>query len=604
MSTASTSSTSSLGMAGLISGIDWTTLINDMVADESKPITLMETQQTTINSKNTDWQTIGTDLTNLQTDITKLSSAYFFQSTTTSSSYPAVATAYAGEGTPVGTYTFSVSQLATAAAQDGATVSAKPISSTDDVSDADLNSAAFANSITAGTFTVNGDTITVASSDSLQSVFDQISNATSGAVTASYDSSTDEITLSSSSAIALGSSADTSNFLEATHLYANGTTIVTSLNTLAGVNLDVASCNSNLSTTISDGGDGDGAFEINGVTINFNDSRDSINDIMQSINSSKAGVTATYDGANNRFVLTNNNTGNTTMTMEDVTGNFLAATGLSSGTLQAGTNLQYSLNGGKTMTSKSNIVDASTAGLAGLSITALSTGSTSIAVSSDTSTIATAITNFVNDYNTVQNYISSQTTVSTTTSSTTGSTDSTTTTTAVAGVLMGDMDAEGIATKLRHLVDATPLSGAIKNLGDIGITSNGINNLLVTNSTVLNIALGDHLSQISKLFTDSTTGLATTVGSYLTNTLGSSGVVDTKEGNLTSQYTDLANSITTLQTKITKDESAMENEFVEMEDAINKINIEKEYLDAYFDSSSTTSNDAPTAASSSSSNSS
>ena len=54
MATTTSSSSSSLGMSGLASGIDWTTIINDMVAAESAPVTLMQTQQTTVNQKNTD----------------------------------------------------------------------------------------------------------------------------------------------------------------------------------------------------------------------------------------------------------------------------------------------------------------------------------------------------------------------------------------------------------------------------------------------------------------------------------------------------------------------------------------------------------------------
>jgi len=591
-------------MSGLASGINWINIINDMVAAESAPITKMQAQQTTINSQNSAYQTIGTDLTNLQKDVTTLSSPDFFLSATTSSSDSTVATATSQSGTPLGTYTFAVSQLATATVQNGSTVSAQPISSTSDVSNVDLDSTAFADPITAGTFTVNGQTITVAASDSLQSVFTQIYNATGGAVTASYDPSTDGIELSSSSPITLGSSADTSNFLQATQLYTNGTGTVTSLNALAGIDLNAVASQSNLAKAINDGGNGKGAFQINGVTINFDASTDSVNDILQSINNSAAGVTATYDGANSRFVLTNNNTGNTGMTLKDVTGNFLAATGLSSGTPQAGVNLQYSINGGKTMTSESNTVDASSIGLTGLSITALSQGSASITVSPDTSTIATAITSFVNDYNTVQNYIGSQTTVSTTTSSTTGSTDSTTTTTATPGLLMGDMDAEGIATNLRQVVDASPLSGLVKNLNDIGITSNGTDNTLSTNSIILNGSLANNLSQVSQLFTDSTSGLATKLGSYLTDTLGGSGVVKTKEQSLTSQSTSISNSITTLQQKITNDETQMQNEFVLMEDAINSINVSKEYLDAYFNTSaSATTTSAPVNQNSSSSSS-
>ena len=337
-----------------------------------------------------------------------------------------------------------------------------------------------------------------------------------------------------------------------------------------------------MSTAITDGGNGQGAFKINGVTINFDASSDSVNDILQAINNSGAGVTASYDGANNRFVLTNNSTGNMGMTMQDVTGNFLAATGLSGGALQAGTNLQYSINGSNPMTSESNTVDASSLGLTGLSITAQSTGSSSITISPDTNTIATAITNFVNDYNTIQNYITSQTTISTSTTSTTGATDSTTTATGTPGILMGNMDAEGIATNLRQMVDASPLSGVIKNLNDMGVTSDGNDNLLTTSSLVLNDALANNLGQVSQLFTNPTYGLATTLGSYLSDTLGSSGILSTNEKNLSSQSTDITTSITNLQNKITGDESEMQNQFVQMESAINTINVDKQYLNAYF----------------------
>ena len=261
--------------------------------------------------------------------------------------------------------------------------------------------------------------------------------------------------------------------------------------------------------------------------------------------------------------------------------------------------MQYSLNGSATRTSQSNTIDASSAGLTGLTITAQSAGSASITVGADTSTIASAITQFVTDYNTVQNYIASQTTFSTATSSATGSTDSTAATTATAGILMGDMDAEGIATSLRQLADASPLSGVIQSLNDLGITSDGTDNLLTTNSDVLNTALANNLGQVTQLFTDSTTGLAKTLGTYLSDTLGDNGVISTKEQNLTKQSTTIGNSITALQNKITADESRMENEFVQMEDAINTINVSKEYLSAYFGSSSTSTSTSSSSSSSS-----
>jgi flagellar capping protein FliD len=168
---------------------------------------------------------------------------------------------------------------------------------------------------------------------------------------------------------------------------------------------------------------------------------------------------------------------------------------------------------------------------------------------------------------------------------------------------MGNMDVEGIATDLRQITDASPLSGIIENLNDIGISSNGTDNTLSASSLVLNDALTNNLSQITQLFTDPTSGLATTLGSYLSDTLSSNGVIATNEQNLTNQSSDITTSITTLQTKITNDETEMENQFVEMEDAISSIDVSKEYLNAYFNSTATTT-DAPTAATSSSSSSS
>jgi flagellar hook-associated protein 2 len=589
-------------MSGLASGIDWTSIVNEMLTVESAPETQMNTDETTDEQKNSAYQTIGTDLTALNKDVTTLGDASFFKSRTASVSNSSVATATAATGTALGNYTFKVTQLASDAVQEGSTASGK-LSSSDTVSSLVLSSAGFANPVSAGTFTVNGQTITIATSDTLQSVFDQIKKATSGAVTGSYDSSTDKITLAntdstSTTPIVLGSDTDTSNFLQAAELYNNGTSTVSSSAALGGVNLSSNLDDANLSLPISDGGSGDGEFLINWVTINYDASTDSVADVLQRINDSGAGVTATYDSLNNRFDLTDTTAGNVGITLQDVAGhgNFLAATGLSSGTLKAGTNLEYSINNGGTLTSQTNTIDAGSSGVTGLSVTALSTGSTTISVSSDTSTISSAISSFVTDYNAVQTYISSQT-VSTTSS----------TGTVTPGLLTGDMDAEGIVSSLRHLVDATPSGGTqgVENLNDLGVVSNGNDNTLsLSDTSTLTSALTNNLSAVENLFTNSTNGLATTLASYLTSVNGSKGVLATDESNMTSEAKSMATSITTLQTKIASDKTNLDNQFSAMETAISKMNTEKQYLDDYFSSSSASDQTAPTSVNSSSSSSS
>ena len=581
----SSATNSSLALSGLASGIDWTSIVNELLTVERAPEIQMKSEQTADQNKNSAYQGVGTQLTNLQKDVTTLSDPTFFDSRGTTLSNSSVASATAAEATPLGSYTFNITQIASDAMQQGTTATAKPLSATNDVSGLVVANAGFANPVAPGTFTVNGKAITIAAGDTLQSVFDQISTATSGTVTGSYDAATDEISLASSSPIVLGSATDTSNFLQAAKLYNNGTGTVTSTSALGGVNLSSSLGSSNLATTVSDGGSGNGAFQINGVQITFNASTDAVNDILKRINDSAAGVTATYDGVNGRFELTNKTTGDVGISMQDVTGNFLAATGLSGGTLQRGTNLQYNINGGGTLTSQSNTVDGNASGITGLSVTALAMGSTTVTVSSDTAKISSAIQSFVTDYNSAQNYIVSQ--ISTTTDSSGA---------VKPGVLTGDLDVEGIATSLRQLVGGSA-SGLIKNLNDLGIISNGSNNLLaLSDTTTLNSALTNNLGAVKNLFASSTSGLATKLGAYLTNATGTNGALAGDEANMTKQPSAIATSISALEQKITSDQTRLTNEFVAMETAINSINAQKQYLTAYFNTGSSSSNAAPTAA--------
>src|SRR5262249_43336640 len=147
-----------------------------------------------------------------------------------------------------------------------------------------------------------------------------------------------------------------------TQLFNNGGTSVTSSSALGHVQLTTSMTNAQLTTPLNDGGSGQGQFTINGVTINFNASTDSIKNVLDRINASNAGVTASYDTLNNRFVLTNNVSGDIGVALQDVTGNFLAATGLSGGALQHGQNLLYSLNGGPQLVNQSNTITKTSSG--------------------------------------------------------------------------------------------------------------------------------------------------------------------------------------------------------------------------------------------------
>lgn len=233
---------------------------------------------------------------------------------------------------------------------------------------------------------------------------------------------------------------------------------MTSTLPLGVVNQSVALQNANFATAISDGGSGAGEFVINGVSISFNVGTDTLADVLARINNSAAGVLAQYDPIQDRVVLTNKTTGNVAMHLADVTGNFLEATGLlasAGGSFVAGQDLVYTLNGSAPLTSRSNAITAESHGISGLTITALTTGTTTVTVTADPTPAGAAIEEFVAQYNKVQSLIASATA---TASSATGTTTN--------GVLAGDRDVAALASELRRLVfgEVTGLSGSITRL--------------------------------------------------------------------------------------------------------------------------------------------
>ena len=563
----------SLPVSGLASGMNWSTIVTELANAERAPETQWQTTQSTLNQQNNAFGTIQSYLNNLQADITKLKDPTLFSASSATTSDSTIATATTSTGAIPGTYSFNISQLATAAQTTGISNISQKLVPDNNPADVTIGTAGFATAVTDGTFTVNGAQVTIASTDSLKNVFNNIASATHNAVTANYNSTSDAITLTSASPITLGSGADTSNFLQVAQLYSSGSNSVSSTSALGRAKLTSSLDSSGLATAITDGGSGNGSFSVNGVTINYNASTDSLQDIINRVNSSGAGVNLEYDSLNNRFTLANQNTGNVGTSLQDNTGNVLGAMGLTDGTLTAGKNLLYTVNGNaQQLQSESNTITPDSSTIAGLSLTALKTGTVSATVALDTSGVTSAMQSFVNDYNTVQGYITTQT------ASTTDSTG-----TVTAGLLTGDPTAEGIANDLRNstlspLSGVSGLSATYSQLANMGITSNGHDNTVSLDTTALSTALTNNLSQVTSFFTDATHGWATQFTSYLTDTTGNNGTLPAHETALTQQSNNINTQISNLETKITADSNTWTTEFQNMETATAQTNQELSYL--------------------------
>jgi flagellar hook-associated protein 2 len=561
------STSTNLAISGLASGFDWQSVVTQLAQAERAPEDLLRTQQTKINNQNIAYGSLVTELGILKNRVDALNDGSLFDSHQATVSNSTIASASAISTASLGTYKFDITQLATTAVLQGAGDLAAKLSSTSDVSGVVLSNAGFSTAVTAGTFTVNGKVLTIATSDTLQDVFNKISTATSGVVTASYDSGTDEITLDGSSPIVLGSAADTSNFLQVAKLYNNGTGSVSSATALGAIKFGTALNAANFNTPVSGGA---GAFKINGVTINFNAATDTLGSVISSINNSSAGVTAGYDAINDRLTLTNKTTGDVGVALADVTGNFLAASGLLSGTLQRGKNLLYSINGGGQLVSQSNTITQDSSSIAGLSVTAFAEDTVTVTVSSDSAKIKTAIADFVAEYNKVQSLISSQTASSTDAKGV-----------VTAGVLAGDSDIYSVAYKLRSMVfsQISGLSGTISQLAALGYQTNGNDNsLALSDSTTLDSALAINLTGVKDFFTNSTNGLAVALSSFVDSLAGDSGSLVNHQSTLSKQSTDIDNQVAAMERIVLANSDRLTASFLAMETAQAQINQQLTFL--------------------------
>jgi flagellar hook-associated protein 2 len=563
-------------ITGLASGLDWQNIINELITADRAPETQWKAQQSTDQTKISSLATLNSDLTAFQSAADAMSTGTTFTATTatvgdSSSGWSAASAA----STNLGQYTFNVSKLATTSTLTGAAKVGAPISSSTDVSGVTVSTMNLATPITPGVFTVDGAQVTISQSDSLQDVFNNIATATNNAVTASYDPTTDTINLASSSPIILGAQNDTSNFLSATSLYNNGTGTISSANALGSVALNSAIANAGLKQAVTDvDGSGNGTFTINGVSIAFNVNTDTIQNIIGKINNAGAGVTATFNGANSQFTLTNNSTGNTGISLSEASGGLLAAMGLTGtgATLNQGENAVFTINGSGPFTSASNNLDASVDGINGLTVNATSATSQTVTVSNDTSGISTAINNLISAYNTVQAYITSQTQI------TTNSDGSVTPST-----LSGDQAITEMQTDLQNMMfnSVSGITGGINSLDSIGIGFTGTSPLLsIQDSSALNNAIQNNTSAVSQLFTNYPNGLVAQIDGYVTNATGTSGDIAVETSALNKDSTNITNQISTLETQLSQEQAQLTTEFTNMEQAESQYQSEESTLTA------------------------
>ncbi|MBC7368207.1 MAG: flagellar filament capping protein FliD [Undibacterium sp.] len=562
-------------VSGLLSNssFDWKAIVDQLIEAESAPVKKLTADKTDNTDKTTALGSIKTALVELQDSVQAMRADNIFSLRTVSSNVAATTwKTSSASNTPVGSYAIAVSQLATKAKQAGRPDVGAPLSATNNVAGLTLANLNTATAVTAGTFTVNGARVTIAVTDSLQDVFSAISTATGGDVTGTYDPTEDKISLQSASnrEVLLGSTVDSSNFLAAMKLANNGGDTVASSGKLGTVRLYTATvANSGLATAAS----GTGAFSINGVAISYNASTDRVADLLDRINASAAGVTASYDSTNDRFSLANTTTGDTGMSINDTSG-LLAALGLTSGSggaFSRGDNARFTINGGAAITSMSNTLAAAAHGIAGLSVTVDTQSAQTLQVASDSSSMATYVQGFVTKFNAVQNLIEQNTRV--TVSGTTVS----------GAVLAGNREVEGWSKRLRSLAfdQIGGLTGSVKRLDHLGIDFNSTTGqLTIKEADKLATALADRPSDVSEFFLSANTGLVAKIYTGLTTLMKDD---TTQQNNLGKANLSIDDQITRLQAKLAAQRETLTRSFIKMLDAQSTAATQQKTLTNAFD---------------------
>ncbi len=505
-------SAATINFSGLASGLDTSSIISSLTTVAQKPITLLQSKDDGYNAALTAWQTFNTSLASLQTAVTTLGEPSTFNTASATSSDTTVATVTTLPGATLGDHSLSVTQLAQAQK-----VVSTPVAS---------GSTALGKT---GSFTLNGKTVAISSTDALTDVAVKINAAQAGVsatvvnvgpndfrltLTSNQTGTANTIAASDVSGGVLGSLGilgsgaaavrQSVSYTQNAQAYTGAASLTLSSATQSvGSLLGIASGQAPGGTFhLSNGGTGAG----NEADISVNLNTASLTDVANAIN--QAGITGvsaevvTLPDVNGNLGRIHQleivNKGGTAPTFTDPNG-VLGTLGVLqapySQTVTAAKDAQFSLDG-LNLTRSSNtvgdVIPGATIKL--LSGTTATPGVSDINITQNTDTIVQAVNSLATAYNAIQDFVTSQNQFTPPTDTKAG----------VAGTsapLFGDTTLTQIQDQLSQSL--TAVSGNT-TLQSIGVTL-GQDGKLTVDSTALTSALQADPTSVSNLFSASGT---------------------------------------------------------------------------------------------------
>ena len=548
-----------ISASGLITGIDSNAIIQQLMQLERQPITRLQNRITTLNTQRTALTNVTETLRTLRSraqDFRLLDP--FNKYTASSGDEDILAASVSGASPPQGTYSVQVIQLATATtAASGGRVSA------DINPNAVLQNSGISMGITGGTFSINGVSFTVdPAADSLNDILNAI-NASSAGVTVSYDSTQDRVVIANTtpgdpSVITLGRASDTSNFLTAIgvrgatqYTNASGSTEVQSSAVLGAVNplgkLDEANLRNGPVTA--------GTFSINGISITVDPTTDALADVLSRINSSDAGVIASFDPINDVIRLQSKLLGSRNISIGATgdTSNFVSVFALDTAVQTSGNDAQISVDGGPVLTRNTNTI---TDAISGVTLNLKDLGTASVTVSPDEDAAISAVRAFISQYNSAVSDIRNLT--------------------AANGTLRGDSGLRSIESTLQSLLFSTVPGNnpTYTNLVDIGLnTGSNFNSReflpVQLDEEKFRAALREAPTTVRALFTNNDkTGIGDLFEDYLDGATATTGFLSERtrtNGAIDRQIAAINERIRAMEERLTQRENRLRQSFTRLE---------------------------------------
>ncbi len=345
-------------------------------------------------------------------------------------------------------------------------------------------------------------------------------------------------------------------------------------------------------------------FTINGVSFSF-DSDTTVSSLINEVNDSDAGVTLSYSSFSDTFTLEANSTGKAySISFEETTGSFLnKVLGASSGTAE-GLDAQVTINGVTTSRSSNTFTIEGVT----MTVNALTSGEETISTARDIDSIVEGITAFVESYNemltSLYNYVDADKTYLDYDPLTSDQEDEMTEAqieswneNAKEGLLHRDTNIDSFLGACRSLMYTKPSSSNFA-LYQIGIETGDYEDqgILYIDEDALREALSSDPESVKNLFTDSTSGIATTLedicDDYAKDSYGSTGLLVLEAGidggsydttnSLSLEISSLEDKIDELQDRYESRRDSLWEKMSNLETALSSYNSTATYLSNMF----------------------